>query len=320
MAAMTLGASTVAGRLHAEGRIDGLLALGGAQGTGIGTAAMRSLPLGVPKLMVSTVANGNATFGPFIGTSDIAMLHSVADIAGVNLVTRTVLSEAAGAIVGMVLAVQPPVSSGRPAIGMTMVGITTACATLVQKLLEEQGCEVVAFHGNGIGPKAMEDLVDAGILSAVVDLSPHDATDLLFGGLMPAHAERFRAPVRRRVPIVVAPGSTDIKLRGPLESVPETERDRPWVVHNSFHTHIRTTAGEMRAVGYFIGERLAEAGNLAGLYVPLRGYSQLNREGGPLYDPVADHAFVDGAREAAPRLQIVEIDTHINDPAFEHER
>jgi uncharacterized protein (UPF0261 family) len=316
MEAMTRGATAVALQLYASGRIDGLLALGGAQGTGIGTAAMRALPLGVPKLMVSTVANGSATFGPFVGTSDIAILHSVADISGINLVSRTVLSEAAGAIVGMMSAIQSPRLSGRLAIGMTMVGITTACTMEVQRILDEQGYEVIAFHGNGVGPKAMEDLVDAGVLSAVVDLSPHDVTDLLFGGLMPAHANRFRAAIRRKIPLLVAPGATDIILRSSVENIPAGERGRPWVVHNALHTHVRTAASEMRAVGRFVGERLAEADEHACLYVPLRGYSELNRLGGPLYDPEADRAFVAGARETAPRLAIHELDAHINDLSF----
>jgi uncharacterized protein (UPF0261 family) len=292
-----------------------VLGLGGAQGTTIGAAAMRALPLGVPKLMVSTVACGQATFGPFVGTSDVAMLHSVADIAGLNAVSRAVLSEAAGAIVGMVNAVQPPGIGDRRAIGMTMVGVTTAGATRVKELLEGRGYEVIAFHGNGIGPKAMEELVDAGVLAGIVELGPHDVTDLLFGGIMPAHAGRFEAIVRRGLPIVLAPGCADILLRGAIETVPPEERRRQHVIHNPLHTHVRTTPDEMRAVGRFVGERLAAAADAA-IYVPTRGYSQLNNAGGPLYAPEADRAFVDGVRAAAPGLRVVEVDAHINDAVF----
>jgi uncharacterized protein (UPF0261 family) len=186
----------------------------------------------------------------------------------------------------------------------------------VQRILEREGYEVIAFHGNGVGPKAMEDLVDAGVLSAVVDLSPHDVTDLLFGGLMPAHAKRFQASIRRKIPLVVAPGATDILLRSSVETIPAAERDRQWVVHNARHTHVRTTADEMLAVGRFVGQRLAEAGDRASLFVPLRGYSELNRNGGPLYDPEADYAFVTGVRTAAPCLSVHELDAHINDGSF----
>jgi uncharacterized protein (UPF0261 family) len=316
IAAMARGATEVARRLHAEGRLHGVLGLGGAQGTGIGTAAMRALPLGVPKLMVSTVASGGATFGTFVGTSDVAMMHSVADVAGLNAVSRTVLSQAAGGIVGMVNAVLPPTTSGRTTIGLTMIGITTAGATEIRRRLEEQGHEVITFHGNGVGPKAMEDLVDAGVLHAVVDLSPHDVTDLLFGGIMPAHPGRFGAPVRRNVPLVVAPGGTDILLRGAYESVSADDRARKHVIHNAFHTHLRATAAEMRAVGRFVGERLAPAAATSAVYVPLRGYSQLNNAAGPLHDPEADRAFVAGVREAASELRVMELDAHVNDLTF----
>jgi uncharacterized protein (UPF0261 family) len=316
IAAMTRGATAVVQRLLAEGRLDGVLGLGGAQGTGIGTAAMRALPLGVPKLMVSTVASGGATFGTFVGTSDVAMLHSVSDVAGVNAVSRTVLSEAAGGIVGMVNSVLPPRTTGRSTIGLTMLGITTVGATEIRRRLEEQGHEVITFHGNGVGPKAMEDLVAEGVLQAVVDLSPHDVTDLLFGGIMPAHADRFGAPVRARVPLLVAPGGVDILLRGAYEGVSVEDRARKHVIHNAFHTHLRATTDEMRAVGRFVGERLALAVDTSAVYVPLRGYSQLNNASGPIYDPESDRAFVRGVREAAPALSIVEIDAHMNDVEF----
>ncbi len=315
IAAMTHGAAVVAKRLHAEGKIQGIMALGGVQGTTIGTAAMRALPLGVPKLMVSTVACGNATFGPFVGTSDVAMLHSVADIAGVNAVSRTVFSEAAGGIVGMMNAVQAPRASAGRAIGLTMVGITTTGATEIKRLLENYGHEVITFHGNGVGPQAMEELVEAGVISAVVDFSPHDATDYIWNGLMPAHAGRFQAQVARGVPIVLSPGATDLKLRGPWDSVPRDEQQRKHVKHNAIHSHIRTSVDEMRAVGRFVGERLANAAHVV-LFVPKRGYSQLNREGGPMYDPESDRAWVEGFRAAAPNVKVVEMDNHINDLAF----
>ena len=190
---MARGVTSISAGMHAEGKLDGVIALGGIQGTVIGTAAMRALPVGVPKVMVSTVANGQATFGPFVGTKDIAIMHSVADILGLNIITRQVLAEAAGAVVGMAELALGPQTRDRPTVAMTMAGVTTSCVMRARELFEAWGYEVIAFHCNGIGARAMEELADAGQLRGILDLSPHDIGGYLRGGLMQSSPDRLEA-------------------------------------------------------------------------------------------------------------------------------
>lgn len=319
---MAFGATVITSRLRAEGKLDGVIALGGAQGTIIGTTIMQSLPLGVPKVMVSAIANGQATFGPFVGTKDIVMMHSVADILGLNTVTRQVLTEAAGAVIGMVEMALAPQRSSRPTVAITTAGVTTPCVMHARELLEAWGYEVIAFHCNGIGAKAMEELVETGMIQGILDLSPHDITDYLFGGLMPASPDRMEASCRLGVPQVVVPGCTDIILYGPLETVPPHMLDRKHVAHNPVHTHVKANRQEMAAVGRFIAERLSRAAGPVAVLIPERGFSQLNVVGGALFEPESDRGFVEGLMEeleenrATEKVNVVKLDMHINDPAF----
>ncbi|MGD9046160.1 MAG: Tm-1-like ATP-binding domain-containing protein, partial [Desulfobacterales bacterium] len=211
---MTQGAVETARTLYEEGSLDGIIAMGGIQGTVIGTTVMQALPFGVPKVMISAVANGLTTFGPFVGIRDIMILHSVADVLGLNAVTRQVLAEGVGAVVGMVEMNYDSDNAAKQAVAMTSAGVTTPCANRARELLEDLGYEVIAFHCNGIGAHAMEEMAAAGKLAGIFDLSPHDITDYLFGGIMPATAERLQASCRRGVPQVVAPGCADILLLG----------------------------------------------------------------------------------------------------------
>ena len=318
--AMTLGTKEIALRLYREGRLDGVIALGGVQGTMIGTAVMQALPFGVPKVMVSTVANGQTTFGPFTGTKDITMIHSVADILGLNFVTRQVLAEGVGAITGMVEMEIGHVAP-RPAVGMTTAGITTACAMRVRELMESWGYEVISFHCNGIGAKAMEELADAGRLVGILDLTPHDVIDSLFGGIFPASPDRMEATGRRGLPQVVVPGGADFFLFGPVESVPPKMRDRKYVIHNPIHTHVKANHEEMVAVGRFIAERLARSRGSSLVLIPAKGFSQLNIAGGPMFEPESDKGFLEGltvelARTCAKNVGVEVLEMHINDPAF----
>ncbi len=317
ISAMANGAAAIAVRLHAEGKLDAVIALGGVQGTVIGTAAMRALPVGVPKLMVSTVANGQATFGPFVGTKDLTIMHSVADILGLNIITRQILAEAAGAVIGMAELALGPQTSDRPTVAMTMAGVTTACVMRARELFEDWGYEVIAFHCNGIGAKAMEELADAGQLRGILDLSPHDIGGYLRGGLMQASPDRLEAVSRQSLPIVFAPGGIDFILHGPLQSLAPEILERKYVIHNPIHTHVRANRAEMSEAGRFVAERLRQTAGPATIMIPRRGFSQLNFQGGPLYDPVADQGFVEGLRAAsAGKLAIAELDMHINEPAF----
>lgn len=315
-AAMIDGLVAAVVRLHAEGQVDGVVGVGGAQGTAMATAAMRALPVGVAKVMVSTVACGQATFGPYVGTKDIVMFHSVADILGLNRVTRRILAQAAAAVVGMA-SVEAVVSGDKELIAITQAGITTAGVMAVKEQLEGLGFEVIAFHCNGIGGQAMEELVLDGVVKGVIDYSPHEITDLLFGGLMPAMPGRLEAAGQMGIPQIVTPGATDIRLHGRPEELPEELRARACVQHTPIHTHVRTSAEEMAAVARHVAERLNAGRGPRAVMVPLRGYSMLNRESQVLYDDAANRAFVE-AMEAtlSSEVELIEMDAHINDRAF----
>ncbi|MBN1661130.1 MAG: Tm-1-like ATP-binding domain-containing protein [Anaerolineae bacterium] len=322
-AAMIEGLVAVVTRLHAEGRVAGVVGVGGAQGTAMATAAMRALPVGLPKVMVSTVACGQTTFGPYVGTKDVTMIHSVADILGLNRVTRRILGQAAAAVVGMA-AVEAVAAGDRELIAITQAGITTPGVMAVKEQLEGLGFEVIAFHCNGIGGQAMEELVLDGVVRGVVDYSPHEITDLLFGGQMPAMPGRLEAAGRMGIPHVVTPGATDIRLHGRPEELPAELRARACVQHTPTHTHVRSSAEEMAAVARHIAARLNAGIGPRAVMIPLQGYSMLNRRGQVLYDEAANRAFLEAAREAlapeacltAGEVELIEVNAHINDRAF----
>ena len=315
-AVMLQGLVAVVSRLFAEGGFAGVVAVGGAQGTALATAAMRALPVGVPKVMLSTVACGQTTFGPYVGTKDIAMIHSVADISGLNRVTCRLLAQAAHAVVAMA-SVAPMAASQKELVALTQAGITTVGVMAVKNKLESLGFEVIAFHCNGIGGKAMEDMILEGVIQGLIDFSPHEITDMLYGGFMPAMPGRLKAAGRMGIPQVVTPGATDIRLYGVGPDLPENLRQRACVQHTPTHTHVRASAEEMAGVGHFIAEHLNAGRGPRAVLIPLRGFSMLNRAGSALYDEPANKAFTETMRrELAPEVERVEIDAHINDAAF----
>jgi uncharacterized protein (UPF0261 family) len=318
---MTQGAVETAKALYENGKLDGIISMGGVQGTVIGTTVMQTLPFGVPKVMISAVANGLATFGPFVGIRDIMIIHSVADVLGLNAVTRRVLAEGVGAVVGMVEMDYDSDDASKPAVALTSAGVTTLCANSARELLEDLGYEVIAFHCNGIGAQAMEEMAAAGKLAGIFDLSPHDITDYLFGGIMPATKKRLQASCRRGVPQVVAPGCADIVLYGPVEDIPPDILKRKYVIHNPIHTHVKANHSEMFELGKFIAERLGQSKGYATVFVPSQGFSQLNRAGGPIYEPESDAGFLEGLeagfkKSPSDRASIEIVDMHINDPEF----
>lgn len=318
---MTTGSIAIVGRLLQQGQLDGILALGGGQGTVMGTNVMQTLPFGLPKVMVSAVANGQTAFGPFVGIRDITIIHSVADVLGLNMVTRRVLAEGVGAVTGMVEMEYEESESGRPTIAMTTAGVTTLCAMHARDMLESWGYEVIAFHCNGIGAKAMEELAEEGRLAGILDISPHDIMDYLFGGIFPAAPNRMDASCRMGIPQVVVPGAADFILYAGVESVPTEMLKRKHVVHNPIHTHVRANYEEMSAVGRFIAERLARSTGPAQVIIPRRGFTALNVAGGPMYDPQSDCGFLFGLtqelnRRGARNVKVEEMDLHINDPEF----
>jgi uncharacterized protein (UPF0261 family) len=323
MAAMSAGAVRVVERLYGEGRLDGILALGGSGGATVGSAAMRALPIGVPKLIVSTMAAGDTR--PYVGESDIAMLYSVVDIAGINRVSTRILGNAAAAIAGMagVMAEQarapePEADIGlRPLIATTMFGVTTPCVSVARERLESLGYEVLVFHATGSGGRAMEALVRSGSIDGVLDATTTELADEIGGGVLSAGPDRLEAAGAAGVPQVVSLGALDMINFGPLDTVPGPFRSRRLHVHNSSVTLMRTTTEENAALGRLIARKLNTAKGPVSVYMPTAGVSMLDAPGEPFHDPAADAALFDALRSGlGPAIERVEVAVNINDPAF----
>ncbi len=316
---MAEGSKRIAQKLYQEGKISGVIGLGGAQGTEIGTSAMRALPLGFPKLMVSTVASGYAQFGTYVGTKDLLMMHSVVDILGLNAFSRMILSNAAGAIVGMVEAKEEFKRPENKQIGMTIYGTTTPGCMVAKAYLESRGFEVVAFHPNGTGGRAMEEMIEEGILSGVLDMTTHELMDELMGGLHRAGPNRLEAAGKKGIPQVVVPGSIDFIVTGPMDTLPPEYRRRKYIAHNPSITLVRATPEEMKAVGKMMASKLNRAKGPTVVMIPLKGFSYPNRKGEPLYDEEGNQAFITSIKENLKGIRVIEVDAHINDPEFGNE-
>ena len=315
--AMAEGSAKILRRLFDEGRIGAVIGLGGAQGTEISTYAMRALPIGVPKVMVSTVASGQTPFGIYTGTRDITIMHSVVDILGLNSLTRRVLANAAAAIVGMAGAEHLDTVPSRLRVGITLYGQTTPAGLAIKPQLEAKGYEVFAFHSNGTGGKAMEELAVEGLLDALFDLSTHEITDEIFGGIHASDPTRLLAGGLKGVPRLVVPGGLDlITLREP-ETVPEIYRGQPFVRHNPHITLVRLTRDQMVQVAEVMAQRLNQAAAPVIVAIPAGGYSFYNRDGLHFRDLEADRAFVQTLRtRLKPEIPVTEINSHVNDPPF----
>jgi len=312
-AAMGRGAAALLLTLHEQGRLQGVLGLGGSGGSSIVTTAMRALPLGVPKLMVSTVASGDTR--PYVGAVDVTMMYSVVDIAGINSVSARILSNAAGAIAGMVHATVPPLEH-RPLIGASMFGVTTPGVTRARERLEELGYEVLVFHATGTGGQSMENLVAGGFLAGVLDVTTTELADDLVGGVLSAGPDRLEAAGAAGVPQVVSLGALDMVNFGPRETVPERFEGRNLYVHNPTITLMRTTPEECRELGRQVGAKLSAATGPTALFVPRRGVSMIAVEGQPFHDPAADQALFGGLSETAAEVEIHELDLDVNDERF----
>jgi uncharacterized protein (UPF0261 family) len=293
----------------------GVIGIGGGGGTSIVTEGMRELPLGVPKVMVSTLASGDVS--PYVGVSDIVMMPAITDMAGLNNISRVVLANAAAAIVGMVQ--NPPKSSnGKPAIGLTMFGVTTPCVTeIVERLKGEYDCLV--FHATGTGGRTMEKLADSDMLRGIIDITTTEICDLLFGGVLPATEDRFGAVARTKLPYVGSVGALDMVNFWAPETVPEQWKARLFYQHNSNVTLMRTTAEECRAIGEWIGEKLNACEGPVRFLIPEKGISALDMEGAAFWDPAADAALFEALettiRQTANR-RIERLPMHINDVEF----
>jgi len=318
IAVMAEGAAAVVRRLLDEGKIEGLISLGGTAGTSIGALAMQALPAGFPKVIVSTVASGNTR--PYVGTKDIAMLHSIVDIAGLNRLSRRILANAAAAITGMVVQEEIENNEERPLIGATMFGVTTPCVTAARQILEQQGFEVLVFHATGTGGRAMEELINDDYFAGVLDITTTELADELAGGVLSAGPHRLEAAASKGVPQVVCPGAIDMVNFGPLDSVPERYKQRKLYVHNPTVTLMRTTPEECAALGRITAEKLNLARGSVHVLIPLRGFSAIDSAGQPFYWPEADRSYLEALKKRlASKIQLVEIDAHINDEIFARE-
>ena len=315
--AMALGATVILARLHAQGAIHGVVALGGSAGTTIATAAMRALPYGFPKLMVSTLAAGDTK--PYVGTKDICMMPSVLDISGLNHVSRRILNNAAGAICGMVAAEPARDFEDKPVIAATMFGVTTPCVTAARRVLEKSGYEVLVFHATGTGGQAMEQLIEDGAIHAVLDLTTTELADELVGGVMSAGPHRLEAAGRKGIPQLVCPGAIDMVNFGPVETVPVQFRSRKLYVHNPTVTLMRTTPEECAEIGRITATRLNRASGPVTVLIPLQGVSAIDKPGGPFYSPEALNSYCRAVKTTlSSEIKLVELDAHINDESFAH--
>lgn len=298
------------------GRIAGVIGIGGSGGTAIITAGMRALPVGIPKLMVSTMASGNTS--PYVDCSDICLMPSVVDVAGLNTVSRRVLSNAAHAMTGMVThAVTETVE--RPAIGMTMFGVTTPCVTAVRKSLENAGFDCLVFHATGTGGRAMEKLVESGLIEGVLDVTTTEVADEVVGGILSAGPQRFDAILQKQIPYVMSLGALDMVNFGAIETVPDRFRDRKLHVHNANVTLMRTTEVENRLVARWIAAKLNRSTSRVTMLIPEQGVSAIDASEQPFHDPAADAALFDELESRvnhAESRQMVRCPLHINDPEF----
>ena len=309
------GAARLVREAHARGEVAGVLGLGGSAGTTIGTAAMKALPLGVPKMMVSTLASGMVR--QYVGDKDIFMLNAVVDIAGLNRVSRQVLSQAARAMFGVVTRPGPAVEpDDRPLVAATMFGVTTPCVERAREALERAGYEVLIFHATGTGGQAMESLIAEGVIAGVLDLTTTELADEHVGGFLSAGPDRLTAAGRAGIPQVVSTGALDMANFYAPESVPARFKDRVFYRHNANVTLMRTTAEENARIGADIARKLSGAKGPVSVLLPKRGVSAIDKAGAPFDDPAARRALHEAIRAGVRGVEVSEPDLHINDPEF----
>jgi uncharacterized protein (UPF0261 family) len=311
---MTKGIAEVVRRLHAEGRIDGIIGMGGSGGTIISTSAMRALPIGFPKVMVSTVASGDTS--PYVGTTDITMIPSIVDVAGVNSISRRIYTNAAGAICGMVMG-EVTAGDDKPLIAASMFGNTTRAVNHAREMLEQAGYEVLVFHATGTGGKTMEALIDAGFIKGVLDITTTEWADEVCGGVLSAGPTRLDAAAKRGVPQVVVPGCIDMCNFWAPDTVPAKYKDRKFYQWNPNITLMRTTPEENARMGEIFAQKLNAATGPVVVLIPLGGWSELDLPGKAFYWPEANAAFINALKaNLRPDIQVIEMAEDINDPAF----
>jgi uncharacterized protein (UPF0261 family) len=309
------GVSILIRDLHARGEVGGVLGLGGSAGTIIGTSAMRPLPIGVPKVMVSTLASG--TVRQFVGDKDILMMNSIVDILGINRISRPILTNAARAVAGMVsLAPAPPEGADKSLVAVTMFGVTTKCVMRAKEQLETAGYEVLVFHATGNGGQAMETLISEGLIAGVLDLTTTELADELCGGFLTAGPERLTAAGKAGIPQVVSVGAIDMVNFYAPDSVPAKYKGRKLYSHNPVVTLMRTTPEECARIGADLGKKVAAATGPKAILLPKKGVSAIDAAGQPFDDPEARISLYSAIREHAKGVEVTELDHHINDPEF----
>lgn len=303
-------------KLYADGKFDGIISLGGTGGTSLVTPAMRALPIGVPKIMVSTVASGNTQ--QYVGTSDIMMYPSIVDVSGLNSISTTIFKNAAFAMAGMLKFEHSEEIKNKPLIAATMFGVTTPAVDTARKYLEDSGYEVLVFHATGTGGKTMERLIEDGYFEGVLDLTTTEWCDELVGGVLNAGKNRLEAAAKKGVPQVVSVGALDMVNFGPIETVPEKFRDRNLYKHNPTVTLMRTNVEENKELGKIIYQKLNQTKGRTALMLPLKGVSMIDAKGQPFYGEKEDETLFSVIRENIDRekVELIEMDNNINDDEF----
>lgn len=305
--------------LKAQTDVGGVISIGGSGGTSVATPAMQALPIGTPKIMLSTIASGNV--GPFVGASDICMMYSVTDIAGINQISNTILSNAAHALVGMMEHSAPPFKIQKPTLAMTMFGVTTPCVTQIRERLEAD-YECFVFHATGTGGRSMEKLIDSGMLEYVIDITTTEICDLLMGGILSAGEDRMGSIIRREIPYVGSVGALDMVNFGHIDTVPAKYKGRLFYKHNPQVTLMRTTPEENIKMGKWIADKLNQMEAPVRFLLPEKGVSMIAVGGQPFYDPQADQALFDTLKAEVKQTnnrQLISLPYDINDPEFARE-
>ncbi|MCT8977004.1 Tm-1-like ATP-binding domain-containing protein [Clostridium sp. CX1] len=313
---LSKGMEKLVPKLYKEGKFHAIISFGGTGGTSLVTPAMRALPIGVPKVMVSTVASGNTE--PYVGTSDIMMIPSVVDVAGLNSISTKIFTNAVFAITGMLKFENTKVVDKKPLVAATMFGVTTPCITAAREYLEKRGYEVLVFHATGIGGRSMEALIDGGFIEGVLDLTTTEWADEIIGGVLNGGPHRLEAAGKNHIPQVVSVGALDMCNFGPYDTVPENFKGRNLYKHNPTVTLMRTNKEENQAIGKKLVEKLNLAKEKTALFIPLKGVSGIDVEGQPFYGPEEDKILFDTLRNGVNKnvVEIVEMDCAINDVEF----
>ena len=312
---LSRGMEALIPKLYAEGKFDGIISIGGSGGTSLATPAMRALPIGVPKVMVSTMASGDVS--PYVGTSDIIMIPSVVDVEGLNDISRKIFSNAVNALVGMVQNQKEIKGDGKPLLAATMFGVTTPCIKTAKEYLEAQGYDVLVFHATGTGGQCMESLIDGGFIKGVLDITTTEWCDEVVGGVLSAGPNRLAAAGKAGIPQVVSVGALDMVNFGPWDTVPAQFKERNLYKHNPTVTLMRTTGEELAVIGGKIAEKLNAAKGKTVMMLPLKGVSAIDVEGAPFYDAEADKVLFDTLREQlADNVELIEMDYAVNDDEF----